>query len=139
MKQTERFLTWLKEDYLSEEKILAAYNKETAKQRETLRQYYIDQMREKLSPCNGCSSYATCHRPSAQICQKAAQFNDAIRALARDFVEQQEKKAILTAEEQLEAIKREVDIANLNDSNKEAAYAQAMTHIQNIINPYKGV
>lgn len=139
MKQTERFLTWLKEDYLSEEKILAAYNKETAKQRETLRQYYIDQMREKLSPCNGCSSYATCHRPNAQICQKAAQFNDAIRALAKDFVGQQEKKAMLTVEEQLEAIKREVDIANLADSNKEVAYEQAMIHIQNIINPYKGV
>lgn len=135
MKQTKGFLTWLKEDYLSEEKILAAYEKDTARQREELKQYFIDQMRAKLSPCNNCTSYATCHRERAQICQKAAQFNDTIRALAKDFVGQSDKE-VLTAEQQLEAIAREVHIANLKGSDQQDRYKWAVEHIQNIIQPY---
>lgn len=136
MVQTKEFLTWLKEDYFSEEKILAAYEKETARHREELHQYYIDRMTCKLSPCNGCTSYATCHRPGAQICQKAAQFNDAVLELANQFIGQQEKKAMMTADQQLEAIAREVHIANLKGSSQVDRYKNAVQHIQNILQPY---
>lgn len=136
MKQTKGFLDWLKKDYLNEEKILAAYEKEAARQREELKQYMVDRMRAQLSPCNSCTSYATCHRPNAQVCQKAAQFNDAIRALVKDFVGQTEDKPMLTQEQQLEAIAREVHLANLEGSNQADRYKWAVEHIQNILQPY---
>lgn len=134
--QTKAFFDWLKNDYLSEEKILAAYEEELARHREELHQYYIDRMTIKLSPCNGCVKYATCHRPGAQLCQKTAQFNDAVRELADQFIGQQEKKVMMTTEQQLEAIAREVHIANLKGSSQVDRYKDAIQHIQNILQPY---
>lgn len=90
MKQAKAFLTWLKEDYLSEEKILTDYEEYLTKQREELKQYFINRMQTELSPCNNCTSYATCHRDHSKICQKAAQFNDTARSLADDFINQTE-------------------------------------------------
>lgn len=136
MKQAKGFLDWLKEYYLSEEKILAAYEKETARQREELRQYMIDHITTKLSPCNNCTSYATCHREKSQICQKNAQFIDAVNALAEDFVGQSKDKPMMTAEQQLEYIAREVHIANLKGSDQADRYKWAVEHIQNILQPY---
>lgn len=137
MTQKEAFLDWLSR-YMSAESILAAYEKETAKQKEELKKYMIKQLRAKLSPCYNCSEQQRniCSLRSYPDCNDIVEFNTTIKELVTDFVGQSNDKAILTAEQQLEAIAREIHIANLKGSDQSDRYKWAVEHIQNIIQPY---
>ena len=82
---TAAYDDWFNSKYLNPEAVTAAYEKAFRKNMRELEENLIKNLKENLSICSNCSSYATCHRENAKICNKAAQLNDAITKTVRYF------------------------------------------------------